>query len=155
MFGWSVRTLQAGATLVIVDPISLSALLWASLFTIGPLIYVLAQRPLVLRRIAWIASLALVVFGFVLDGARVTLDRTTGLAHIERFALFHWSSMALPLTGISRAYLSTGSTTSRITLQMQDGSTFSLSGNNQMGGKPEAVLAINRYIGSTNAQIDR
>lgn len=150
MFGWSVRTLQSGGVLVIVDPISITALFWTCLFTVGPLVYLCSQRPLPLRRISLIGTIAIILFGFVLDGTRVTMNRVAGTMQVERFALFHWMSTTIPLSQVSRAFLTTGATTSRITVQKQDGSTFSLSGNNQMGGKPEAELAMNRYLGLTD-----
>ena len=147
MFGWSVGIVSSPTRLVITDPIPLMALIWACLFTVGPLIYLLVQRTVAVRRVLFLAAVMVVVFAFVLDGARVTLDRAAGTMQTSRFALYHWSTQTVPLTTLNHAYLTTGATTARITLQMQDGSTTSISGNNQMGGKPEAVLAINNFVG--------
>ena len=130
--------------LVVTDPISILAVVMAILFLCGPLAYVLLQRPLAVRRAIFLAVVNFIAFAFVLDGEQLTLDRDAGTMQLRSFVFYHWSTRTASLSTLDHAYLTTGSTTARITLQKQDGSTHSLSANNDMGGTPKAVLAINR-----------
>lgn len=147
MFGWSVHVFAEPTRLVVTDPVSWTAVFWAALFTLGPIAYLAAQRPLPARRLTALGVVLLVVFAFVLDSTSLVLDKNAATFEIRRFALYHWSTQSAPLGTLDHAYLTTGATTARITLQMRDGQTYSLSSNNQMGGKPQAVLAINRFLG--------
>lgn len=150
MFGWSVHAVGTSTRLVVTEPISWTALFWAALFTIGPVTWLIKQRPLPVRRLSGLVLVVLVVFAFVLDTTSVVLDKNLGTIEIRRFAFYHWYTQVTPLGTLDHAYLTTGGTTQRVTLQMRGGQTYSLSSNNQMGGKPDAVLAINRFLGATD-----
>ncbi len=150
MFGWSVHTVGTSGRLVITDPSPISATFWASLFTFCPLIYLLLQRLLAVRRVVLFCVAILVVFSFVLDSATLTLDSATGTMRISRFALYHWWTQTLPLNTLDHAYPTTGKTTARITLQTHKTEGPTHFRQQSDGGQTRGCSGHHRFIGLTN-----
>ncbi len=148
MFGWHVSTQVSATKLVVHDPFSLGLLL--AVFFAALLVYnKCRQRPFPRRSATVWAILLVLAFGLLPSDSTVTLDRTTATGTLSRYNFYHWTTASFPLDALDHAYLTTGATTERITLQFSDGHVASLSANDQMGGKPGAVFAINRFLGRT------
>ena len=147
MFGFQVRVLQGAQRLVVINPANVWLVASVAIVFCLVLINKLRVRPFARTSFLVWTVLGLVVFGFLLESARITLDRDTHSAKIKRFAFYHWTTTEVPLSEVDHAYLNTGAVSSRIVLQFTDGHVVSLSSNDQMGGKPEAVLAINQFLG--------
>ncbi len=86
-------------------------------------------------------------YGYFIDVTQLRLDKATQMASVRHFQWFHWQSYSFPMSKIQYAYLATGSGTNQVSLQYVDGTTTAFSIQNQMNGKPSAVLEINRFLG--------
>lgn len=146
MFGFSIRVLQDPSRLVVTDPISYWSILIGALVTLYPLWLFLTPKYHSKRK-ALLCLCVLLIWLCFTSATRLTLDRVTGTAQLEKFAFLHWSRQSMPLTRIDRALVRTGSTTSQLAIQYTDGSLALFSGLNQMGGKDQAAYAINAFLG--------
>jgi hypothetical protein len=146
MIGWGIDITQGPSRLIVFTPINILMLLALGVFTIWPLLIFLRQKPMRRRRVIIQVLITLVVYGIFPSGSRVTLDRDAGTATVSRYFFYWWHTQTFPLDDLESAFVSTGSTTSKITLQFADGSVESLSELNQIGGKREAVAAINHFL---------
>ncbi len=146
MFGFSVRVLQNSSRLVVIDPINYWSILVAGLVTLYPLWLFFTPKYHSKRKALLCLSVLLIWLCFT-SATRLTLDRVTDTAQLEKFAFFHWSRQSMPLTRIDHALVRTGSTTSQLAIQYTDGSLALFSGLNQMAGKDQAASAINAFLG--------
>ncbi len=133
--------------LVVVNPANLGLILTVGAISAVTLYIKARAKPFLPIPFALWSSLVLVVFAFVLESVRLTFDARSQTVTIAKFAFYHWSQQIIPLSNVDHAYLHTGAVSSRIVLQFSDGQTMSLTSNDQMSGKPEAVLAINQFLG--------
>ncbi len=147
MFGLHIRILQDPSKLTVTNPVSLWLVLACSVFTIWPLLIKLNAKPFPRRSVIIWSIITFIVYAFLLNSSKVTLDRDAQTATIREFFFYHWTTKTVPLDAIDHAYLNTGATSSRIVLQFTDGHLFSLSANDQISGKEAAVTAINRFLG--------
>ena len=151
MFGFHIKVVQGGSRLMVTNPADTLMLILFMVFTAWPLLIFLFQKPMPVRKVAVLGVITLLFYGNFIDCTRLTLDKEAATAQIARFHWFHWSSREFPSDKLAYAYLATGRASDRIVLQFEDGSTQSFSVSNQMGGKPAAVLSINRFLGRNPA----
>ena len=146
MFHFGVYFHQTATQLVVIDPISIFPLFFAALFGLLPVYNAFVERPL--RRTKFIVHIviAIVFFGFAPDHTTLTLDRQTQTGTLRSFTFYHFATNTFPLSSLVSASVRTGSTTGTILLQFDDGNTRTMSALNQMGGKDQAVYAINRFL---------
>jgi hypothetical protein len=146
MFGTSVRVLQDSSRLIVTDPINYWSVLFGAVFTLYPLWLFLTPKYRSKRK-GLLCFSVLLLWACFSSVTRLTLDRTTSTANLEKFAFLHWSRQSMPLSRIDHALVRTGSTTSQLALQYTDGSLDLFSGPNQTGGKDQAAHAINAFLG--------
>ncbi len=150
MFGFHVKVVQDGSRLVVTNPADIMMLLLFLVFTIWPLANYVVARPLPTTKVVVFSMITLFFYGNFIDCTRLTLDNQAQTATIQQFKWFHWKTRELPSSHLAYAYLATGRASDRIVLQFENGNTQTFSISNQMGGKPAAVLAINRYLGRSS-----
>lgn len=148
MFGFHIKIAETASRLVITSPADTLMLLLFMVFTVWPLLIFLNQKPMPVRKVVVLAAITVAVYGFLIKSSRLTLDKTAQVASLEQFHWYHWTKQEVPLNHVANAYLATGNGTDRLVLQYEDGNTQSLSFQNQINGKPAAVLAINKFLGN-------
>ena len=146
MFGFGIHSVFMPDRLVVTSPFNVLFLLGASLITVWPLWVLLSMRPLPRGKITFCLVLTILVYGFLLSGSKLTLDRLSNTATLTEYFFFHWTTEKLPLSSIEGASLRTGSTSSQIQLQLAGGGYRLLSELNQSGGKEKAIYDINQFL---------
>jgi hypothetical protein len=147
LFGFSVQVLQSPSKLVVSNPSSLGPTIAVVIFLVLPLFYMLRQTPFPKFKFTIVLVLAMLAFGFTIGSTEAVFDKDTQTAVFRRFHYYHWQTDSLLLADIDHAYLSTGRSTERITVQLTDGGVRDFSYADDMKGKPQAVLAINHFLG--------
>lgn len=147
IIGFSTKVSAVSGRLIVTEPIN--PLLVASIagLVMWPIIAELARQPSRRGRLAIWATIACMALGFFMSACRLTLNRAENTATIADFFFFGWHTRTMPLDRLTGVSISTGSTTSAIQLHYADGHTTLMSERNQSGGKDDAVLAINAYLG--------
>jgi hypothetical protein len=147
MFGFHVKTEVNGSQLTVTNPADLIMLLLFMIFTVWPLVNYLVEKPMHIKKVIIFSLITLTVYGYFINVTQLRLDKATQTASVREFQWFHWRSYSFPMSKIQYAYLATGRGTNQVVLQYADGTTATFSIQNQMNGKPGAVLEINRFLG--------
>ncbi len=147
MFGFHVETVVNGSQLTVTNPADILMLLLFITFTVVPLIDFIAERPMHVKKVIIHFIITFSFYGYFIDVTQLRLDKATRMASVRHFQWFHWQSYSFPMSKIQYAYLATGNGTNQVSLQYTDGTTTTFSIQNQMSGKPGAVLQINRFLG--------
>jgi hypothetical protein len=147
MFGFHVKTIVDGSQLTVTNPVDIIMLVLFMIFTVVPLANYIVARPMPVKKVIIFSFITLAVYGYFIDVTQLRLDKATQMASVREFQWFHWRTYSFPMDKIQYAYLATGRGTNQIVLQYVDGSTADFSIQNQMNGKPGAVMEINRFLG--------
>ncbi|HLH02844.1 MAG TPA: hypothetical protein VKX25_08740 [Bryobacteraceae bacterium] len=147
MLGFSIHSLASSNRIVVVCPINILLLLVLGAATIWPVAVLARRKPLPKGKLITISIFGVLAFALLPSGAELTLDKTFNTAVLRNYFLFHWTTERYELSSLKRASLRTGSTTSQIQLEFEDGSVRLLSELNQAGGKERAVQEINHFLG--------
>ncbi len=147
MFGFHVSTVVDGSRLTVTNPADVVMLLLLMIFTVWPLLIFLFEKPMHVKKVIVHALITLAVYGFFINVTQLRLDKATQMASVRHFQWFYWRSYSFPMDKIQYAYLATGRGSNQVCLQYADGSIATFSIQNQMNGKPGAVLEINRFLG--------
>jgi hypothetical protein len=147
MFGFHVKTVINGSQLTVTNPADILMLLLFMIFTVWPLLIFIFEKPMHVKKVIVHLLITLTVYGYFIDVTQLRLDKATQMASVRHFQWFHWRTYSFSMANIQYAYLATGRGTNQIVLQYVDGSTADFSIQNQMKGKPGAVMEINRFLG--------
>jgi hypothetical protein len=147
MFGFHVKTAVNGSQLTVTNPADIIMLLLFMVFTVWPLVNYIVERPMRINRVLIFSAITLAVYGYFIDFTQLRLNKATQMASVRHFQWFHWRSYNFPMRKIQYAYLATGRGTNQVVLQYADGAIATFSIQNQMNGKPGAVMEINRFLG--------
>ena len=147
MFGFHLKIAESGSRLVIMSPADVLMLVLCVTLTVWPLMTVVMQRPLLVRKALLWTAIVIAVYGFLTNCTRLTLDKDTQTARLAQFHWYHWTRQELPLTHIAYAYLATGRGTDQLVLQYENGNTRSLSIHNQMGRNQQRCWRSINFLG--------